>query len=107
MEQCEPHSRWGLTPDPTDGLPWYRPASPGSPPDVRAPKAPREQVVEFSPWQQGARSLEFLLLLCDTDAIVPSSLTELDANFTDQPPISLFNSYFHVVLNAEVLEKAV
>lgn len=52
----------------------------------------------LSPWQQGARSLELLLLLCDTGAIVPSSLTELDANFTDQPPISLFNSYFHVVL---------
>lgn len=97
MEQGEPHSKWGLPPDPTEGLPWYKPAGPGSPLDARAPKAPREQVVEFSPWQQGARSLEFLLLLCDTGAIVPTSSSELDANFTAQPPISLFNSYFHVV----------
>lgn len=98
LEQGESHSKWGLSPDPTDGLPWYKPASPGSPLHFRAPKAPREQAVEFSPGQQGARPLEFLLLLCDTGAIVPSSSSELDANFTDQPPISLFNSHFHVGL---------
>lgn len=97
MEQGEPHCRWGLTPDPADGLPCYKPANPGSTLDVRAPRAPREQVVEVAPWQQGARSSEFLLLLCDTGAIVPSSSTELDANFPEQPPISLSNSYFHVV----------
>lgn len=98
MKKGEPHCRWCLTPDPADGLPCCKPASPGSPLDVRAPKAPREQVVEFSPCQQGARALEFLSLLCDTDAIFPSSSTKLDANFPEQPPISLSNSYFHVVL---------